>query len=212
MADKTSFEPGANADSGGVPTSRMITAGTGLTGGGDLSSNRTLALATTGVAAGSYTNASVTFNAYGQATAASSGGGGGGLSRVLEYTLTQISGSYSYASPASTSPSGMPYSIPRFKAPAGSVWRLEAECASPPPSGDVSTLAIAQTTTVGGSFTDKAGSSVTLDDTTAANTTVVGASVTFDEDRWIMPRCGFASDNGNFVHYGTTVVRLIREA
>ena len=77
MADKTSFEPGANADSGGVPTSRMITAGTGLTGGGDLSSNRTLALATTGVAAGSYTNASVTFNAYGQATAASSGGGGG---------------------------------------------------------------------------------------------------------------------------------------
>jgi len=73
MADKTSFEPGANADSGGVPTSRTITTGTGLTGGGDLSSNRTLALATTGVAAGSYTNASVTFNAYGQATAASSG-------------------------------------------------------------------------------------------------------------------------------------------
>lgn len=43
-----------------------ITAGTGLTGGGDLSTNRTISLATTGTA-GTYTK--VTTNAYGQVTA-----------------------------------------------------------------------------------------------------------------------------------------------
>jgi hypothetical protein len=40
--------------SGTVPTSRTITAGTGLTGGGDLSANRTIALANTAVTAGTY--------------------------------------------------------------------------------------------------------------------------------------------------------------
>ena len=53
---------------------------------------------------------------------------------------------------------------------------------------------------------------MTLTSATTPNETIVGQSVTFEADRWIMPRCGFASDNGNFVHYGTTVVRLIREA
>jgi hypothetical protein len=40
--------------SGYVPTTRTITAGTGLTGGGDLSANRTIALANTAVTAGTY--------------------------------------------------------------------------------------------------------------------------------------------------------------
>ena len=40
--------------SGYVPTTRTITAGTGLTGGGDLSANRTIALANTAVTTGTY--------------------------------------------------------------------------------------------------------------------------------------------------------------
>lgn len=43
-----------------VPASRTITAGTGLTGGGNLSANRTLALANTAVSAGTYGSASKT--------------------------------------------------------------------------------------------------------------------------------------------------------
>jgi hypothetical protein len=60
------------AISGYVPTSRTITAGTGLSGGGDLSANRTLAIANTGVTASTYGSASsvpvITVNAQGQAT------------------------------------------------------------------------------------------------------------------------------------------------
>ena len=44
----------------------MISAGTGLTGGGNLSANRTLSLATTGVKAGTYTK--VTVDTYGRVT------------------------------------------------------------------------------------------------------------------------------------------------
>jgi hypothetical protein len=46
--------------SGYVPTTRTITAGTGLTGGGDLSANRTIALANTAVTTGTYGTASRT--------------------------------------------------------------------------------------------------------------------------------------------------------
>ncbi len=45
------------ASIGGVPTSRTLTAGTGLTGGGDLSADRTLSLADTAVTPGSYGSA-----------------------------------------------------------------------------------------------------------------------------------------------------------
>jgi hypothetical protein len=59
--------------SGYVPTTTTITAGTGLTGGGDLSANRTVALANTTVTAASYGSASktltATVNAQGQLTA-----------------------------------------------------------------------------------------------------------------------------------------------
>jgi hypothetical protein len=58
---------------GYVPTTTTITAGTGLTGGGDLSANRTLAIANTAVTAASYGSASktltATVNAQGQLTA-----------------------------------------------------------------------------------------------------------------------------------------------
>lgn len=48
------------AITGYVPTTETITAGTGLTGGGDLSANRTIALANTAVTTGTYGNASRT--------------------------------------------------------------------------------------------------------------------------------------------------------
>lgn len=61
--------------SGNPPNARTITAGTGLSGGGDLSANRTLSLATSGVSAATYVSpSSVTVDVYGRITAITSGG------------------------------------------------------------------------------------------------------------------------------------------
>jgi hypothetical protein len=74
--------------SGTVPTSRTITAGTGLSGGGDLSANRTLAIANTGVTAATYGSASsvpvVAVNAQGQVTSATN--------TTIAIANTQVSG------------------------------------------------------------------------------------------------------------------------
>lgn len=64
---------GTETINGTVPPARTLTAGTGLTGGGDLSANRTVSLADTAVLPGSYTYASITVDAQGRLTAASSG-------------------------------------------------------------------------------------------------------------------------------------------
>lgn len=69
-----------------------ISAGTGLTGGGNLSANRTLSLATTGVKAGTYTK--VTVDTYGRVTVGDNPTTLAGYGITDAYTKTEADGRY----------------------------------------------------------------------------------------------------------------------
>ena len=83
----------ANGAAGGVATSRNINTGTGLSGGGDLSADRTISIAGTGVAANTYASpSSVSVNAQGQITAITAGGGATVPSSRLVSSGTALTG------------------------------------------------------------------------------------------------------------------------
>jgi len=72
--DQRGHITGASAGSA-VPPGRKVDSGDGLSGGGDLSADRTLSLSASGVSPGEYTLATITVDTYGRVTEASSGGG-----------------------------------------------------------------------------------------------------------------------------------------
>lgn len=83
--------PTASPGEVAVPNTRLINTTAPLTGGGDLSADRTLGLADTTVVPGVYTNLNATIDSKGRITAAASGSAGS-APRVVTYIATGLEG------------------------------------------------------------------------------------------------------------------------
>ena len=82
-----------------MPASRTITAGVGLSGGGDLSADRTIDLEDTAVVAGTYNDVTITVDAQGRITSATSGQAVSSLLFAGDYTDGDVSLTGNMATP-----------------------------------------------------------------------------------------------------------------